>query len=518
MVHPSSPSLHGTQHSTGASTTLNPTSSSSPAVAEEEEPPDSGFTPAEQSHSNTNTARSTAASSISDGLTSHDEQDEGKQTKLNATGASKDGAVFIRMPASSEEDGKDNAPPATAKVTTGAGSLDLLQPHTLTVQQVVARLLPTSSGTDASANGLSTSEAATRLQSHGVNQVTQSARVSAWSIFIRQIANAMTLILVFAMALSFGFQDWIEGGVVTAVILLNVVLGFAQEYKAEKTMANLRQLYSPTALVVRDGGAEKEVPSTELVPGDIVLLKMGDVLPADLRLISVSNVEVDEAALTGESIPVVKHIDAITDEAGRLGPGDQLNMGFASTTVTKGRGRGMVTATGMQTQLGKIAAAMQASPHGRYAASDSSASFWQKLSLRFHRAWEPCARLLGLRDGTPLQIRLNKFAYLLLALALLCAIIVFSVAEFDITDEVILYAIALGVGVLPESLVAVLTISEYGPSSMKTMSAVADSAPLRQPSPSERNAWPSPTSSCASSQRSNHSVASRTSAQTRLVP
>ncbi|KDN52932.1 potassium/sodium eff [Tilletiaria anomala UBC 951] len=312
-------------------------------------------------------------------------------------------------------------------------------------------------------HGLSSSDAAARLAECGPNQVDAGERVSAWSILLRQVANALTLVLVGAMALSFGVRDYVEGVVVTAVILLNVTLGFAQEWKAERTMANLRTLSSPTVRVVRDG-EERTVKSVELVPGDLVLFAAGDLLQADVRIVSTSNVEVDEASLTGESLPVVKIVDAIQDDKAQLGPGDQFNLGFASTTVTKGRGKGIVVATGMNTQLGRIAAAMQARSSKPASSSDPAATgpvtrAWRLLCTKASAAWEPTAKFLGLRDGTPLQIRLNKFAYILLTIAVVCAIVVFAVAEFDIDDQVILYAIALGIGVIPESLVAVLTIT-----------------------------------------------------------
>lgn len=322
----------------------------------------------------------------------------------------------------------------------GAGSVGVHQPHTLEPETVLEKL--NSSQTD----GLNETEAATRLADHGSNQLKENKGISLGTILLRQVANALTLVLVAAMALSFGVRDWVEGGVVTAVILTNVILGFWQEYAAERTMASLRSLSSPTADVLRSGKVNT-VPSRDLVPGDIVLFSTGDVLPADVRLLSISNLEVDEAPLTGESVPVAKIIEALPEAD--LGPADRINLGYASTTVTKGRGTGIVIATGMSTQIGQIAAAMA---RGEGAVKNQGVPVWK-------RAWEKCAKFLGLRDGTPLQIRLNKFAYLLLFLAIICAIIVFSVAEFDIDNETILYAIALAIGVIPESLVAVLTVT-----------------------------------------------------------
>src|SRR5579859_966307 len=142
-----------------------------------------------------------------------------------------------------------------------------------------------------------------------------------------------------AMALSYGTTDFIEGGVITAVIVLNITIGFLQEYKAEKTMDSLRQLSSPTGAVLRDGEMES-VPSITIVPGDIVSLKTGDVIPADIRLFEGMNFETDEALLTGESLPVSKDVDA--DYNNDVGVGDRLNMAYSSSTVTRGRARGIV--------------------------------------------------------------------------------------------------------------------------------------------------------------------------------
>lgn len=292
--------------------------------------------------------------------------------------------------------------------------------------------------------GLTTVESAERKKTYGLNVVTEQKPTSALTIFIRQVANCLTVVLLAAMALSFGVQDWVEGGVVLAVIITNIVIGFTQEWKAERTMASLRDLSSPTATVYRDGEL-RVVQSAELVPGDVVAFRTGDLLPADVRVINHTNLETSEAALTGESVPVGKIIDSLFDPTLSLGAADRINLAYSSTIVTKGRGTGLVIATGKETQIGKIAEEM-ASKQGRQG------------SL-LARAWDKLATLLGIRHGTPLQIKLNKFAYVLLGLAVLCAIIVFSVAEFELDSDILLYAIALGIGVIPESLIPVLTIT-----------------------------------------------------------
>ncbi|KAF5346132.1 hypothetical protein D9758_009933 [Tetrapyrgos nigripes] len=308
------------------------------------------------------------------------------------------------------------------------------------------------------ASGLNELDAKALLQEYGENLLADTGGVSALTVFLRQIANALTLVLAAAMALSYGVQDWVEGAVITAVIVLNVVVGFFQEYKAEKTMESLRSLSSPTAIVVRNGEAIC-IPAKLVVPGDIVNVKMGDVVPADLRMLFVSNLEIDEALLTGEAIPVSKVDEPIkadptpSGDIQAIGVGDRINMAFASTVVTRGRGAGVVVATGMSTQIGRIALAM-----GKKDASDlggepgTKPAVWAKISGVF-------AIFLGLSSGTPLQIKLNRLAYLLLIIAIVLALVVFAVARFNVTNEVALYAIALGIGVIPESLVAVLTIT-----------------------------------------------------------
>ncbi|KAH7335447.1 hypothetical protein B0J17DRAFT_700609 [Rhizoctonia solani] len=312
--------------------------------------------------------------------------------------------------------------------------------HVLTPAAVARHL-----ATDAEL-GLTSQTVSERLAQYGKNQLKEPEGVSVLKVLLAQVANALTLVLVGAMALSFGVNDWVEGGVITAVILLNITVGFWQEYKAEKTMDSLKSLSSPTANVIRNGGGAESVPSTQLVPGDIVVVRTGDVVPADLILILAQNVEIDEALLTGESLPVPKKVEALPDPS--LPLGDRTNMAFSSTTVAKGRARGIVVSTGMRTQIGRIAEALG----DQKAKPDANKSILGRVRSKM-MTW------LGLRKGTPLQIKLNKFAYILLFLAAICVIIVFAAAKFRINDQVVLYAIALGIGVIPESLIAVLTVT-----------------------------------------------------------
>lgn len=294
-----------------------------------------------------------------------------------------------------------------------------------------------------------------------------------YSVLVKQVSNAMVLVLVLAMALAYGVSDYIEGGVITAVIVGNIVIGFYQEYRAEQKMDALRSLSSPSAMVIRNGQVDT-IPSPEVVPGDIVLIKTGDTVPADLRLVDGMNLECDEKILTGEAIPVAK--DAAFDpkpSAGEgpsanaethIGVGDRLNMVYSSSTVTKGRGKGIVVYTGMYTEIGKIAASMQGKKKHQKGTKNRSMSIKKYGVLQvfrggFWRSWDALGRFLGLTTGTPLQRKLSKLAYSLFGLAIIFAIIVFGVNEFRVTNEVAIYAISTGIAIIPESLIAVLTIT-----------------------------------------------------------
>ena len=261
------------------------------------------------------------------------------------------------------------------------------------------------------------------------------------------------------MGASFGIRSWIEGGVVAAVIALNIGVGFQQEYKAAKTMDSLRSLSSPTASAVRNGNNET-VPTAEIVPGDLVELKTGDTIPADVRLIEAVNFETNEALLTGESLPVRKETASTFPED--TGPGDRLNVAYSSSTVTKGRARGIVFATGMYTEIGQIAAALRGKnsrrrePKRREDGTASFGRYLQAWSLTFSDA---VGRFLGVNVGTPLQRKLSKLALLLLGTAIVCTIIVLAANDFITEQQVIIYAVATGLSMIPASLVVVLTIT-----------------------------------------------------------
>merc|ERR1712093_19608 len=326
-------------------------------------------------------------------------------------------------------------------------------PHTLTAEQLANEI-----GADL-LDGLHETEAKSRVEKYGPNELDDGPGVNPAKILLRQVANAMTLVLILAMAVSFGIGSYIEGGVITAVIVLNITVGFFQEYSAEKTMDSLRSLSSPTANAIREG-KNVVVPTAQLVFGDLVEVKVGDTVPADIRLVEAMNFETDEALLTGESLPVAKEAAATFDAD--TGPGDRLNVIYSSSTVTKGRGRGIVFATGMHTEIGSIAAALRGGNSKRRQVKrkpDGTAK-----PHRYVQAWaltstDFVGRFLGVNVGTPLQRKLSKFALLLLGIAVICALIVLGANKFSNNTDVIIYAVATGLSMIPASLIVVLTIT-----------------------------------------------------------
>jgi Na+-exporting ATPase len=316
-------------------------------------------------------------------------------------------------------------------------------PHTLPALAVAEQL---SSHID---HGLSSEEAAARLTRDGPNSIKGAKGLSLWEIFLAQIANALTVVLMAVMALSFAIHDYVEGGVVTAVILLNVIVGLVQDYRAEQTIQSLYALSTPKCKVIRNGESDT-VKAETLVKGDVVVLATGDVVPADLRLIQGINLATDEALLTGESVAISKKPDAVFTEAD-MPIGDRTNQVYSGSSVTRGRGTGIVIATGMQTEVGQIAELLRKKKNDNTAGKSPVVKF-------FLNAYRSIRGILGL-EGTPLQVTLSKFALLLFAFAILLAIIVFSAALWHVSDEVLLYGICVGVAVIPESLLAVLTVT-----------------------------------------------------------
>ncbi|KAG8900660.1 hypothetical protein FRB99_005825 [Tulasnella sp. 403] len=328
-------------------------------------------------------------------------------------------------------------------------------PHLLSPTQVSQQL-------DSSPEGLSEAEAARRLARHGRNELDTGGGPSAVKILVRQVLNAMMLVLILAMAVSFAIKSWISSGVVAAVVVMNSLVGFVQEYAAQKTMDSLRTLASPTANVIRSSLA-KVIVTAEIVPGDVVELRVGDTIPADIRLIESMNFEADEALLTGESLPVAKDASAVYTEDQVIGVGDRLNLAYSSATVTKGRAKGYVIATGMSTEIGHIAQALKGKStrfRRPVPKPDTGVITWKAYARAILGTFkDTCLKYLGLNVGTPLQRKLSKLALVLFGIAVIFALIVLAANRFQNDSDVIVYAVATALCIIPSSLVVVLTIT-----------------------------------------------------------
>jgi Ca2+-transporting ATPase len=209
---------------------------------------------------------------------------------------------------------------------------------------------------ETSADGLSRAEAARRLEHYGPNTLKEEKKISPWEIFFGQFKNFLIILLIAATVISLFLGETLDAIVIFAIVIASALLGFYQEFRAEKAMEALKAMSSPTATVIR-GGEEVEIPSADVVPGDIMLLTAGDRMPADGRLIEAVNTRIDEASLTGESTAVSKNAHAVHPEDTSIG--DRKNMVFAATIMTYGRARGVVTGTGMETEFGRIAKMLQ---------------------------------------------------------------------------------------------------------------------------------------------------------------
>jgi P-type Ca2+ transporter type 2C len=275
-----------------------------------------------------------------------------------------------------------------------------------------------------SIEGLPETEAARRLDEHGPNELTEAGVKSPWRILAEQFTSLLIIILVIAAVVSAALGDLEDAIAILAIVILNGALGFRQEYKAEKTMSALRKLAAPIVRV-RRGGDVREAPAAELVPGDIVLIEAGNVVPADARLLESASLRVQEAALTGESEPVEKTVATLT--APDVGLADRVNMLFMGTAASYGRGEAVVTATGMDTELGKIAGMVQQVKTSR----------------------------------TPLQKRLGQLGRWLAvaALALVIVIFVVGLVRGEPVRVMFLTAVSMAVAAVPEGLPAIVTVA-----------------------------------------------------------
>eukprot|EP00882_Tetradesmus_deserticola_P017108 GHRQ01018309.1.p1 GENE.GHRQ01018309.1~~GHRQ01018309.1.p1 ORF type:complete len:335 (+),score=141.09 GHRQ01018309.1:240-1244(+) len=215
--------------------------------------------------------------------------------------------------------------------------------HSLAADQVLKEL-------STSENGLSSQEAAERLKRYGPNALTPAKKPGFFAKLWAQLNNVLIFILLAAAVVVAGLQEWIEFGLILAVITINVLIGMIQEGKAEKAAEAIKAMLSASATVVRDG-RRVSVDADQLVPGDVVFIKSGDKVPADLRLLEITNLQVQEAMLTGESVPVSKNLALVPE---RSGLGDRKCLAYSATTVSSGQGLGVVVATGDNAEIGQI--------------------------------------------------------------------------------------------------------------------------------------------------------------------
>jgi len=275
-----------------------------------------------------------------------------------------------------------------------------------------------------SPSGISTEEAAVRLGQYGPNELKEKKKRTPFMMFLDQFRDFMILVLIAAAVISGFIGELSDTIAIVVIVVLNAVVGFIQEYRAEKAMEALKKMAALTATVIRNGMPET-IPSSGLVPGDVVMLEAGRIVPADIRVIEAANLRIEEAALTGESVPAEKHAGVLDDED--LPLGDRTNMAFKGTIVSYGRGAGIVVATGMSTELGKIASMLQE----------------EEEVL------------------TPLQKRLAAFGKkLAVAVLAICAIVFgIGILRGEQVMLMLLTAISLAVAAIPEALPAVITIS-----------------------------------------------------------
>ncbi|MEM3574601.1 MAG: HAD-IC family P-type ATPase, partial [Candidatus Bathyarchaeia archaeon] len=295
--------------------------------------------------------------------------------------------------------------------------------HSMSIEEVLSAL-----GTDR--NGLTEEEAKRRLEKFGPNELISEERESPLKILIDQFKNILIIILILATILSAALGEVLDAAIILAIVVVCALLGFVEEYRAERALEALKGMLAPIVTVLR-GGVEREIPSRELVPGDILVLEAGDKVPADARLIEAVSLQADEAPLTGESTPVPKHLDPLPEETYVA---DRRNMVFSGTAITYGKGRAVVTATGMATELGKIAKEVAALEE----------------------------------EETPLERRMEEVGKWL---GILCLAVCFSIVGFGIGKELIfrghlslafalemvLFGVALAVAAVPEALPAIVT-------------------------------------------------------------
>ena len=289
--------------------------------------------------------------------------------------------------------------------------------HTKTIKEAFALLR-------SSDKGLVTRQAEKHLEEDGLNNLVEGKKRAIWQLYLDQFKDFMILVLLAAAIIS-GILGDIKGCIaIIVIVVLNAVIGFVQEYRAERAMEALKGMAAPMASLIRDGSATA-IPASLVVPGDIVLLEAGNVVPADLRLIETHRLQIEEAALTGESNPVEKIVEPLPYEDVPLG--DRLNLAYKGTIVTYGRGSGLAVHTGMRTEIGKIASMIQEEQEVKTPLQKRLAAFGKRLAIA---ALAICAIvfLAGIMRGEPLTL-------------------------------MFLTAVSLAVAAIPEALPAVITIS-----------------------------------------------------------
>ncbi len=308
--------------------------------------------------------------------------------------------------------------------------------HQMKIEDVFSAL-------SSSPSGLSAEDAEERLNIYGPNELKVKKKKTPLMMLLSQFTDFLIIVLLAAGAIAAIVGKPTDVAAILAIVILNAIIGFIQEYKAEKAMEALRMMASPTANVIR-GATPITIPATKIVPGDVVLIEAGQIVPADMRLFEVANLKIEEAALTGESVPVEKQVSPILDE--HIPLGDRKNMAYQSTIVTYGRGIGVVIATGMETEMGKIATMLQ-----------------EEEELK-----------------TPLQQRLALFGKkLAFAIMIICLIVfIAGIMRGEDVMLMLLTAVSLAVAAIPEALPAVITIAlAFGAKKMAKQNALIRKLP-----------------------------------------
>lgn len=278
-------------------------------------------------------------------------------------------------------------------------------------------------------SGLTSEEVKSRLEKYGYNELKKEKRISPLTIFMKQFKNILIIILLIATVLSALVGETFDAVLILVIVTFCAFLGFLQEYKAEQAIESLRKMLSPNITVLRES-KEEEVPTKDIVPGDIVILEAGDKIPADARLIEVRSLKSDEASLTGESIPVKKDTKPLQED---VPTNDRINMVFAGTTVAYGRGKAAITSTGMNTEFGKIAQEVTAA--------------------------EP--------KKTPLEKRTDEIGKWLGIISLLLCLLIAGISiirealggkiDLGFIVSMVMFAVSLAVAAVPEALAAIVT-------------------------------------------------------------